>query len=81
MLWVDSICINQYSEEERNKQVKLMADVYTTAEQVIVWLSEGLEHTTTTFLALRALVTLQSNKLTSLLVPSYANLQALSLGE
>ncbi len=81
MLWVDSICINQSSIPERNEQVKIMAEVYTTAEQVIVWLGENHRHTTTTFLALRVLVTLHSNKFTSLLVSPYANLQVLSLSE
>jgi len=72
MLWVDSICINQGSKGEKAEQVKMMAEVYTRAEQVIVWLGEG--RTSTTFLALEVLATLQSNKFTSLPVPLHAKL-------
>ena len=44
-LWVDSICIDQKSTEERNHQVGLMGYVYSKALQVIVWLGEGNEST------------------------------------
>ncbi|OTA84715.1 hypothetical protein M434DRAFT_377653 [Hypoxylon sp. CO27-5] len=37
-LWVDAICINQYDEAERSEQVSIMADIYRSAERVIVWL-------------------------------------------
>lgn len=37
-LWIDAICINQLNLEERNRQVSLMAYIYTRAEQVLVWL-------------------------------------------
>jgi hypothetical protein len=80
-LWVDSICINQSSIVERNEQVKMMADVYAMAEQVIVWLGEDRTYTATTFLALRVLASLQNNKFTSLLIPSFARLLELSLSE
>ena len=32
------MCIDQTNMEERNHQVGMMRDVYTTAESVIVWL-------------------------------------------
>jgi hypothetical protein len=37
-LWVDALCINQESLEERNHQVDLMTDIYELADLVIVWL-------------------------------------------
>ncbi|KAF4463847.1 hypothetical protein FALBO_9335 [Fusarium albosuccineum] len=40
-LWVDGICINQASIEERNTQVALMGEIYLGAEKVVVWLGEG----------------------------------------
>ncbi|KAH7169860.1 heterokaryon incompatibility protein-domain-containing protein [Dactylonectria macrodidyma] len=40
-LWVDSVCIDQSSIEERNHQVALMAKIYSQANQVIVWLGPG----------------------------------------
>jgi hypothetical protein len=40
ILWIDSICIDQSSTEERNHQVALMGDVYSMASEVIIWLGE-----------------------------------------
>ncbi|KAK5654302.1 hypothetical protein OQA88_7480 [Cercophora sp. LCS_1] len=39
-LWVDSICINQFNEAERNAQVKEMANIYRKAQAVWIWLGE-----------------------------------------
>ncbi|TRX90101.1 hypothetical protein FHL15_009020 [Xylaria flabelliformis] len=36
-LWVDAICINQENIPERNHQVGMMGDIYSTAKEVIVW--------------------------------------------
>jgi len=38
LLWVDAICINQKDVGERNSQVLRMADIYTSAIRVVVWL-------------------------------------------
>jgi hypothetical protein len=38
--WVDSLCINQEDEEERNEQVKRMKEIYGRARAVIVWLGQ-----------------------------------------
>jgi hypothetical protein len=40
-LWVDALCIDQLNIAERNHQVGLMAQIYSTAEKTIVWL--GIE--------------------------------------
>jgi hypothetical protein len=40
VLWIDAICIDQSSMNERNRQVKLMGDVYSKARRVILWLGE-----------------------------------------
>ncbi|KAI9163795.1 Heterokaryon incompatibility protein [Paramyrothecium foliicola] len=40
-LWIDGICIDQSSLEERSQQVALMIDIYRCAERVVVWLGEG----------------------------------------
>ncbi|KAG9503330.1 hypothetical protein J7337_006175 [Fusarium musae] len=37
-LWIDAICINQNDLEERQSQVKLMKDIYTKSERVVIWL-------------------------------------------
>jgi hypothetical protein len=36
--WVDQICIDQSSIEERNAQVGLMQRIYSQAHQVLIWL-------------------------------------------
>ncbi|KAK1759083.1 heterokaryon incompatibility protein-domain-containing protein [Echria macrotheca] len=37
-LWIDAVCINQGSISERNQQVAVMRDIYSNANQTIVWL-------------------------------------------
>ncbi|KAI3318239.1 heterokaryon incompatibility protein-domain-containing protein [Xylariaceae sp. AK1471] len=39
ILWVDSICINQADTAEKSQQVAIMADIYSMAKTVQVWLS------------------------------------------
>ncbi|KAM0080391.1 hypothetical protein ACKRZS_007486 [Fusarium odoratissimum] len=48
-LWIDAICINQKDLEERQSQVKLMKDIYTKSQRVVIWLgpdpaSDGINH-------------------------------------
>jgi hypothetical protein len=40
ILWVDSICINQADEKEKEYQIQLMAKIYGQANRVIVYLGE-----------------------------------------
>jgi hypothetical protein len=40
LLWIDAICIDQESIEDKNHQVRLMGYIYTAARGVIVWLGE-----------------------------------------
>ena len=49
ILWVDSICINQSSTQERNLQVPKMCSIYRQAEKVWIWLGEGSYETDATF--------------------------------
>ena len=37
-LWIDALCIDQQNLEERSQQVGRMADIYSLAERVIIWL-------------------------------------------
>jgi hypothetical protein len=37
-LWIDALCIDQQSTTERNSQVPLMAEIYSLARTVLVWL-------------------------------------------
>ena len=36
--WIDAICINQSSVEDKNRQVTHMASIYESAEKIAVWL-------------------------------------------
>lgn len=38
LLWIDAICINQRSNEEKNHQVPLMSRIYATASQTLIYL-------------------------------------------
>ena len=40
-LWIDAICINQDDDDERSAQVSHMADIYSKATSVCVWLGEA----------------------------------------
>jgi hypothetical protein len=43
VLWIDAICIDQRSTQERNNQVRLMGRLYKLARHVLIWLGEGDE--------------------------------------
>ncbi|EFW98780.1 heterokaryon incompatibility protein [Grosmannia clavigera kw1407] len=49
VLWVDAVCINQQDIPERGEQVKLMAEIYHSASQVVVWLGEAHSNSTLAF--------------------------------
>jgi hypothetical protein len=53
-LWIDAICIDQSSVEERNQQVQHMDKVYRKAELVICWLGEGTPATDRAFTQLHS---------------------------
>lgn len=40
VLWVDALCINQDSTEERDAQVRRMGSIYEKARRVVIWLGE-----------------------------------------
>ncbi|KAL8663602.1 MAG: hypothetical protein Q9168_008070 [Polycauliona sp. 1 TL-2023] len=39
-VWIDQLCIDQNNIDEKNTQVKLMADIYQRAKRTVVWLGE-----------------------------------------
>jgi hypothetical protein len=41
VLWVDALCINQANLGEKNHQVALMAQIYSRADKVLVYLGES----------------------------------------
>ncbi|KAK0702799.1 heterokaryon incompatibility protein-domain-containing protein [Lasiosphaeris hirsuta] len=40
-LWVDALCINQFSPEEKKHQIRQMGQIYTCASSVTVWLGKA----------------------------------------
>lgn len=42
-LWIDAICVNQSNMAERTSQVKRMADIYSKATLVTIWLGPASE--------------------------------------
>ncbi|KAJ4381016.1 hypothetical protein N0V86_003363 [Didymella sp. IMI 355093] len=41
--WIDSLCINLQDAQEREKQVRIMADIYRQARRAIIWLGDESE--------------------------------------
>jgi hypothetical protein len=48
-IWADAICINKSNIPERNQQVSLMREVYSIAQQTIIYLGEADEQCEETF--------------------------------
>lgn len=44
-LWIDQLCIDQNNDTERSNQVSIMADIYSYADEVIIWLGPLDERT------------------------------------
>lgn len=42
LIWTDAICIDQNNTEEKESQVRMMAEVYAKARCVAVWLEEKM---------------------------------------
>jgi len=46
VLWIDSVCINQEDEREKEHQIQSMARIYSQATRVLVWLGEEANNST-----------------------------------
>ena len=46
-LWVDAICINQFDNAERARQIRNLFVIFKRARRVIVWLGPATRHTKT----------------------------------
>jgi len=55
-LWIDAICINQDDDGEKKGQIRLMAEIYSKASRIIVWLGNEDDGVDWTLEALRLLV-------------------------
>ena len=41
-VWVDAVCINQGDDQEKSAQIPLMREIYSMAEEVIIWLGKSI---------------------------------------
>ena len=67
ILWIDAICINQGSSEERSHQVQMMQSIYKAASEVLVFLGQSDE---TSRLALDTIARLHDKDVETLLSKS-----------
>lgn len=42
-LWIDQICINQGDSDEKDSQIRLMGQIYSNANKVLIWLGSASE--------------------------------------
>lgn len=54
-LWIDALCIDQSDLEERGQQVRLMGNIFSTANRVVVWLGEEYDRSDQAFSSLMQL--------------------------
>lgn len=40
LFWIDQICIDQVNTSERNHQVRMMGEIYSSAKKVVAWLGK-----------------------------------------
>jgi hypothetical protein len=59
-IWVDAICIDQTSTEDRNQQVRIMGDIYSKASLVLIWLGPATSNDAILFNILRQFEALRS---------------------
>jgi hypothetical protein len=55
VLWIDAICINQQDHVERESQILLMRDIYSSASKANIWLGHDDGDTGATMTALRSM--------------------------
>ncbi|KAE9373140.1 HET-domain-containing protein [Stipitochalara longipes BDJ] len=45
-IWIDALCIDQSSTDEKSSQIPLMGKIYSQAEKVLIWVGEEEEDST-----------------------------------
>jgi hypothetical protein len=63
-IWVDAICIDQNNIEERNQQVRLMKDIYSSCTVDLVWVGESDEYTQSAIDSVKRMKSLNYQRLT-----------------
>lgn len=50
LMWIGAICIDQSNLSERGHQVRLMQEIYSDAEDVVIWLGERIQNSGLAFI-------------------------------
>jgi hypothetical protein len=75
-VWIDAICINQKDHSERAAQVSIMAEIYKSAKNVIVWLGKKDEFTEDALTAMKRLSKIPKDKYSTIKVADWYNQEA-----
>jgi hypothetical protein len=60
--WIDALCMDQSNISERNDQVARMAEIYSKAEDVVVWLGKEDEYTNDALITMRTISALAESE-------------------
>ena len=63
-LWADAICINQECNEEKNRQVAMMAQIFRRAASVQIWLGDATPSDKLAFWMIQCVADYQSHNIT-----------------
>jgi len=77
-VWADALCINQNDMEEKSSQIQRMAEIYTKAKCVCVWLGEGNVESDKAFAFMKKLSEPNNSVLGSFALEEWAAFLALS---
>ena len=61
LMWIDTICINQSDESEKQMQLQLMGDIYKFASTVCVWLGSSTDDDVSAINAISEIVNILKN--------------------
>lgn len=76
-LWADAICIDQSNIEERNRQVQLMKEIYSSCIRGLIWLGEASNATQKGIDSLARMKSLNLQRLTDRGTKAFSNKVAL----
>ena len=61
LLWVDALCIHQLDEKEKSIQVARMAEIYSKAEGVLIWLGKEYNASNTAMMFIPKILDLEQS--------------------
>ncbi|KAL5315747.1 hypothetical protein ACEPPN_016617 [Leptodophora sp. 'Broadleaf-Isolate-01'] len=70
-LWIDSLCIDQSSDQERSHQVQQMCSIYQTAHSTVIYLGPATRNSKACFAAARDTERFEKDPLRKIMVHNY----------